>query len=185
IDQITDQIARCKNYRESGRAPQVRQFWEDEIRRFRGLFRHQLKQLLAAIRRHRDLSDRLDLIASVDGIALRTAAALLVRLPETGRLSREQVAALAGLAPYDDDSGERVGTRHIAGGRERLRHSLYAAALAASFRWNPELVALYGRLRAAGKLHKVALVACARKLLIFANAVVTRGTPWQSQASTT
>jgi transposase len=182
IDQITDQIARCKNYRESSREPQVRQFWEDEIRRFRGLFRQQLKQLLAAIRRHRDLSDRLDLIASVDGIALRTAAAILVRLPEIGRLSREQVAALAGLAPYDDDSGERVGTRHIAGGRERLRHSLYAAALAASFRWNPELVALYGRLRAAGKVHKVALVACARKLLIFANTVVARGTPWQSSA---
>jgi transposase len=180
IDQITDQIACCKNYRESCREPQARQFWEAEIKRFRGLFRQQLKLLLEAIRRYRDLSERLDLIASVDGIALRTAAAILVRLPEIGRLSREQVAALAGLAPYDDESGEHVGARHIAGGRERLRHSLYAAALAASFRWNPELIALYGRLRAAGKVHKVALVACARKLLIFANAVVARGTPWQS-----
>lgn len=180
IDQITDEIARCKNYRESSRETQVRQFWEDEIKRFRGLFRQQLKQLLAAIRRHPDLSERLDLIASVDGIALRTAAAILVRLPEIGRLSREQVAALAGLAPYDDDSGEHVGIRHIEGGRERLRNSLYAAALAASFRWNPQLIALYGRLRAAGKEHKVALVACTRKLLIFANAVVARGTPWQS-----
>jgi transposase len=180
IDQITDLIARCKNYRESCRDPQLRQFWNDEIKRYRGLFRQQLKQLLAAIRQYRDLSERLDLIASVDGIALRTAAAILVRLPEIGRLSREQVAALAGLAPYDDDSGDRVGIRHIEGGRERLRHSLYAAALAASFRWNPELIALYGRLRAAGKEHKVALVACARKLLIFANAVVARGTPWQS-----
>jgi transposase len=182
IDQITDQIARFKNYRESCREPQLRAFWEAEIKRFRGLFRQQLKLLLAAIRRYRDLSERLDLIASVDGIALRTAAAILVRLPEIGRLSREQVAALAGLAPYDDESGEHIGTRHIAGGRERLRHSIYAAALAASFRWNPELVALYGRLRAAGKEHKVALVACARKLLIFANAVVARGTPWQSTA---
>ena len=84
--------------------------------------------------------------------------------------------------PYDDDSGEQQGIRHIAGGRERLRNALYAAALPASFRWNAELIALYGRLRAAGKEHKVALVACARKLLIFANAVVTRGTPWQSSA---
>lgn len=184
IEQITDQIARCKNYRESCRDPQMRQFWEDEIKRFRGLFRQQLKQLVAAIRRHSDLSERLDLIASVDGIALRTAAAILVRLPEIGCLTREQVAALAGLAPYDDDSGDHVGVRHIAGGRARLRHSLYAAALAASFRWNPELIALYGRLRAAGKVHKVALVACARKLLIFANAVVARGTPWQHGPST-
>jgi transposase len=180
VDQITDQIARCKNYCESCRDAQTRQFWEDEIKRYRGLFRQQLKQLLAAIRRHPDLGERLDLIASVDGIALRTASAVVVRLPEIGRLSREQVAALAGLAPYDDESGEHVGTRHIAGGRERLRNSLYAAALSASFRWNPELIALYGRLRAAGKEHKVALVACTRKLLIYANAVVARGTPWQS-----
>ena len=124
----------------------------------------------------------MDLIASVDGIALRTAVAILVRLPEIGRLSRGQVAALAGLAPYDDDSGERQGIRHIAGGRERLRNALYVAALPASFRWNAELIALYRRLRAARKEHKVALVACARKLLIFANAVVARGTPWQSGA---
>jgi transposase len=187
IDQITDQIARFKNYREGCGDPRQRQFWDDEIKRFRGLYCQQLKQLLAAIRRHRDLGERLDLLASVDGIALRTAAAILVRLPEIGRLSREEVAALAGLAPYDDDSGEQEGIRHIAGGRERLRNSLYAAALAASFRWNPELIALYERLRAAGKEHKVALVACARKLLIYANAVVARGTPWQSrpQKSTT
>jgi transposase len=180
IDQIADQIARCKNYRENCSEAQSLQFWNDEIKRFRGLFRQQLKQLVAAIRQHPDLGERLNLIASVDGIALRTATAILVRLPEIGGLTREQVAALAGLAPYDDDSGDQKGIRHIAGGRERLRNSLYAAALSASFRWNPELVSLYGRLRAAGKEHKVALVACARKLLIFANAVVARGTPWQS-----
>lgn len=184
IDEIVDQIARFKNYREGCGNPQLRQFWDDEIKRFRGLFRQQLKQLVAAIRRHPDLSERLDLIASVDGIALRTAVAILVRLPEIGRLSREQVAALAGLAPYDDDSGDQEGTRHIAGGRERLRNSLYAAALSASFRWNAELMTLYSRLRGRGKEHKVALVACARKLLIFANAVVARGTPWQSSAQT-
>jgi transposase len=182
IDQIIDQIARCKNYRESCRDRELRQFWEDQIKRFRGLFRQHLKQLVDAIRRYPDLSERLDLIASVDGIALRTAVTILVRLPEIGCLSREQVAALAGLAPYDDDSGDQRGIRRIEGGRERLRNALYAAALAASFRWNAELIALYTRLRAAGKEHKVALVACARKLLIFANAVVERGTPWQRSA---
>ncbi len=180
IDEIVDQIARFKNYGESCGNSELQQFWADEIKRFRALFRQQLKQLLAAIRRHPDLGERLDLIASVDGIALRTATAILVRLPEIGELTREQATALAGLAPYDDDSGDHKGSRHIAGGRERLRNSLYAAALAASFRWNPQLIALYGRLRAAGKEHKVALVACARKLLIFANAVVARSTPWQS-----
>jgi transposase len=182
IDQITDQIARAKNYLESCRDPRLQSFWRDEIKRFRGLFRRELKILVAAIRQHRDLSERLDLIASVDGIALRTAAAIVVRLPEIGRISREQVAALAGLAPYDNDSGEHDGARHIAGGRERLRNNLYCAALAASFHWNAELIELYKRLTAAGKEHKIALTACSRKLLIFANAVVARGTPWQSRA---
>jgi transposase len=184
IDQIVDQIARFKNYRESCGHPQLRQFWQEEIKRFHGLFRKELKQLVAAIRQHRDLSERLDLIVSIDGIALRTATAILVRLPEIGRLTREQVAALGGLAPYDNDSGDQDGSRHIAGGRERLRKSVYAAALAASFRWNAELIELYKRLTAAGKEHKVALIACARKLLIYANAVVARGTPWVSHAAT-
>src|SRR5213076_764996 len=82
-------------------------------------------------REHRDLSTRLDLIASVDGIGLRTSVAILVRMPEIGRVSREQAAAIAGLAPYDDDSGKRRGLRHIKGGRQRLRQSLYAATLPA------------------------------------------------------
>ena len=101
IDQIVDQISRLKNYRESCRDPCWRQFWEEEIKRLRGLFRKQLKQLVTAIRQHRDLAEQLDLITSVDGIALRTATVILVRMPEIGRISREQAAALAGLAPYD------------------------------------------------------------------------------------
>jgi transposase len=102
-------------------------------------------------------------------------------MPEIGTISREQAAALAGLAPFDDDSGKHKGERHIAGGRERLRRSLYAAALPASFRWNAALIALYRRLIARGKTHKLALVACARKLIIYANTIVHRGTPWLTQ----
>ena len=81
-------------------------------------------------------------------------------------------------APFDDDSGTHKGQRHIAGGRGRLRRSLFAAALPAAFRWNKALVALYARLTASGKAHNAALIACARKLLIYANTVVQRGTPW-------
>ena len=109
------------------------------------------------------------------------AVAILVRMPEIGRISREQAAALAGVAPYDDDSGQFIGVRHIEGGRKRLRGALYCAALPASQRWNSQLIALYRRLRAAGKEHKRALIACARKLLIYANTVVARGTPWVAQ----
>jgi transposase len=184
IDQIVDEMARLKNYVEASRDPRSQQFWKAEIKRFRGVFRQELKLLVAAIREHRDLAERLDLILSIDGIAVRTAVAILVRMPEIGQISRQEAGALAGLAPYDDDSGERKGAKHIAGGRKRLRGNLYAASLAASMRWNTELIALYQRLRARGKEHKVALTACARKLLVFANAVVARGTPWVSNAAT-
>jgi transposase len=85
----------------------------------------------------------------------------------------------------DDDSGRHRGQRHIAGGRRRLRRSLFAAALPAAFRWNQALIALYARLTAAGKPHNLALVACARKLIIYANTVAQRGTPWTENPATT
>jgi transposase len=181
IDQIGEDIQLYKNRLETCRDPRIQKHWEEEISRLAKRQRDELKALVAAIRQHRDLARRLDLIYSVSGAGMPTAVAILVRMPEIGKLSREQVAALAGLAPYDDDSGERSGARHIDGGRKRLRRALYTAALPASFRWNPHLTALYKRLRAAGKGHKRALIACARKLLIFVNTVVARGTPWQEE----
>lgn len=185
IEQLTEDLARFKTRREACHEPPLREFWTREIGRLKALLSGALKQLVAAIRRHRDLAERLDLIASVDGVGLRTAVAILVRMPEIGRLTREQAAAIAGLAPYDDDSGQRRGPRHIKGGRQRLRQSLYAAALPAAFHWNAQLKAVYRRLIAAGKTHKLALVACARKLLIFVNTVVARATPWTPAPATT
>ena len=178
IEQIEEDIARCKTRLEAFRDPRHRDLLKAEIKRLKAWRAAEIKRMVAELRRHDDLARRLDLIESVPGIGLRTALALLVRMPELGTLSREQAAALAGLAPFDDDSGKRHGARRIAGGRTRLRKSLYAAALPAAFRWNPALINLYQRLIRDGKPHKVALVACARKLVIFANAVVARGTPW-------
>jgi transposase len=184
IEQITEDIARLKTRCEACRDPRILQHWKQEIARLKSTSRAELKQLIATIRTHRDLAERLDLIGSVDGVGLRTAVAVLVRMPEIGRVDREQAAALAGLAPFDDDSGNRTGQRHIAFGRERLRTSLYAASLPAAFKWNQQLVKLYRRLTAAGKTHKVALIACARKLIIFLNTVVARGTPWIAKPAT-
>ncbi|SPP92420.1 IS110 family transposase [Bradyrhizobium vignae] len=181
IDQITEDIARLKNRIESCRNMRLQKLWKEDIARLAKREKVELKALAAAIREHRDLAERLDLINSIDGIGLKTAMVILVRMPEIGQITREQAAALAGIAPYDDDSGDRTGVRHIAGGRERLRRALFTAALPASFRWNPQLITLYGRLMGAGKEHKRALIACARKLLIFANTVVARGTPWQTK----
>jgi transposase len=181
IEQLTEDIAHVKTRRETCRDPRVQRHWDAEIARLKAVLRLELKALVASIRQHRDLAERLDLIASVDGLGLRTAVSIVTRMPEIGRVTREQAAALVGLAPFDDDSGEQVGVRHIEGGRERLRKSLYTAALPAAFHWNPQLRLMYRRLLAAGKPHKVALVACARKLLIYANTVVERGTPWMSE----
>jgi transposase len=181
IDQTSEDIARLKNRLESCRNAHIRELWKQEIVRLAKREKAELEALAAAIRQHHDLADRLHLICSIDGIGLKTAVAILVRMPELGQITREQAAALAGLAPYDDDSGEQVGTRHIEGGRERLRRALYAAALPASFRWNQHLIALYQRLKAKGKEHKRILIACARKLLVYANTVVARGTPWQDR----
>ena len=184
IYQISEDIAKIKTRLEGCRDPRIRQCWKEESKRCKKLQKTELNSLLAAIRAHRDLAQKLNLIYSIDGIGWRTAAAIVVRMPEIGRITREQAAALAGLAPYDDDSGNLVGIRHISGGRERLRGALYTAAFPAAFHWNPQLIALYKRLTRAGKLHKVALIACARKLLSFANTVVARGTPWTTQART-
>ncbi|MBR1275869.1 IS110 family transposase [Bradyrhizobium sp. AUGA SZCCT0283] len=181
IDQIGEDIMKLKNRIETCRNERIRAVWKEDIARLAKRARTELKALVAAIRQYPDLAERLELIHSVGGAGLPTAVAILVRMPEIGQLTREQAAALAGLAPYDDDSGDQVGARHIDGGRDRLRRALYLAALPASMRWNPQLIALYQRLRAAGKEHKRALVACARKLLIFVNTVVARGTPWQGE----
>ena len=185
IDQLTDDIVLYKTRRETARDEHSRAFWEREIAGRKAQARSTLKTLSAEMRAHPDIAAKLELISSVEGIAEKSAIAILIRMPEIGILSREQVTALAGLAPYDDDSGRRAGSRHIQGGRTRLRSSLYAAALPAAFFWNPQLITFYKRLRANGKTHKMALVACARKLLIFINTVVARATPWQPKAVAT
>ena len=183
IDQIEDDIARHKTRLETCRDARGREHWKQEIARFKKIDKAEISLLEKEIRQYDDLARRLDLIASVAGVGMKTAILILVRMPEIGRLSREEAAALVGVAPYDDDSGSRHGERHIRGGRKRVRAGVYAAALPASLRHNPLLKALYWRLRDAGKIHKVALVACARKLVIFINAVVARGTPWQPQGA--
>lgn len=180
LEQIEEDIARIKVRLEHIRDGETRRISQADLARLTQRRANTIAKLLIALRRHDDLATRLSLVLSVAGIGPRTAIALLIRMPELGRLSRGEAAALAGLAPFNHDSGKRGRQRSIAGGRTRLRTSLYAAALPASFRWNEALKRLYTRLKAAGKPHKLALVACARKLLAYANTVLARGTPWLS-----
>lgn len=178
VEQIEEDIARFKTRLEHIDEPRLRRLVVADIARLKTRRAAEIGRIARQLRLHPDLARRFDLVLSVPGIGERTALALIIRMPELGRISREQAAALAGLAPFDDDSGKHRGQRHIAGGRGRLRRSLFAAALPASFRWNRALCELYARLKARGKAHNAALIACARKLLIYANTVVQRGTPW-------
>jgi transposase len=178
VEQVEEDIARLKTRLEHVDDPRLRRLVMTDIARLKARRSAELLRIVTELRAHDDLARRLDLVLSVPGIGQRTALALIIRMPELGRVSREEAAALAGLAPFDDDSGKHKGQRHIAGGRGRLRRSLFAAALPAAFRWNKALVELYARLMARGKAHNAALIACARKLLIYANTVVQRGTPW-------
>jgi len=178
IEQVEEDITRAKTRIEHTHIPRLRRIATQKIKSLQALRDKELQRLAASLRTQPDLARRLELVLSIPGIGERTAIAIVVLMPELGRINREQAAALAGLAPFDNDSGQHRGQRHIAGGRGRLRRSLYLAALAAAFRWNPALKDLYQRLIKAGKPHKTALVACARKLLIFANTVVQRGKPW-------
>jgi transposase len=178
VEQIEEDIARFKTRLEHIDEPRLRRLVVADIARLKARRAAEIGRIARQLRLYPDLARRFDLVLSVPGIGERTALALIIRMPELGRISREQAAALAGLAPFDDDSGKHRGQRHIAGGRGRLRRSLFAAALPASFRWNRALCELYARLKARGKAHNAALIACARKLLIYANTVVQRGTPW-------
>jgi transposase len=178
LEQIEEDIARFKTRLEHIDEPGLRRLVNSDIGRLKARRAAQIRDIAKRLRAHNDLAMRLSLVLSIPGIGERTALALLIRMPELGQVSREEAAALAGLAPFDDDSGQHRGQRHIAGGRGRLRRSLFAAALPAAYRWNKALIALYARLKARGKAHNLALVACARKLLIYANTIVQRGTPW-------
>lgn len=178
LEQIEEDLARAKTRREGFRDARQHALLGQEIKRLRALRKSELIALRHELRRHDDLAQRLDLLQSIPGLGERTALSLVIRMPELGRLSREEAASLAGLAPFDDDSGQRQGLRRICGGRGRVRRSLFAAALPAAFRWNSQLIGFYRRLTGAGKPHKLALIACARKLLIYANTVLARGTPW-------
>ena len=114
------------------------------------------------------------------GIARVTSVNLVATLPELGHLNRRQIASLAGVAPFNRDSGRYRGKRSIFGGRAATRSALYMAALVGA-RFNPVLRAFYQRLRTRGKPAKVALVACMRKLLTILNVMVRTRQPWNAK----
>jgi transposase len=123
------------------------------------------------------LARKSSLLQSIPGIGATTAAILIAELPELGQADQKQIAALAGVAPMNRDSGQWRGQAHITGGRLSVRCALYMATLPA-IRFNPTIRLFYQRLRADGKAPKVAITAAMRKLLITANAIIQKNRPW-------
>jgi transposase len=152
------------------------------IRRVIGMLEKELAELDgdidAGVRGSPAWREKEDLLASVPGIGPIISRTLIADLPELGRLSRKQIAALAGLAPFTRQSGQWKGRSFIGGGRKSVRTALFMGAMVA-MRHNPVLKVFFDRLIAAGKPKMVALIAVARKLLTILNAIVRAKRPWQ------
>ena len=140
------------------------------------------KELIQAIDDNPGLREKAKLLRSTPGVGPIMTAALLTQLPELGTLNRHEVAALAGVAPFNRDSGRMRGKRTVWGARASIRGVLDMAALVAT-RYNPTIKAFYQRLCAEGKAKKVAIIACMRKLLIILNSMIKYKTLWQHSPS--
>ncbi len=157
--------------------PARRPRWDAHLALLRADLRELDRELAAALQADPAVQARARWLQSIPGIGPVAAATLLAEVPELGACSRQEVAALVGVAPFNRDSGTWRGPRRVWGGRAQIRAVLYMATVAA-IRANPRLRACYQRLHAAGKPPKVALTACMRKLLVICNAVCQHQTMW-------
>ncbi len=133
------------------------------------------------IKSDKDLAGRCEILTSIPGVGKATAAVLVGLVRELGNISNREAAALAGLAPMNCDSGRFTGNRHIQKGRHDVRRFLYMPIVGAATVNNPVLKVFYNRLVAAGKPARVALIACMRKLIVFANALLRKGEKWATK----
>lgn len=174
---IQDWIADCDNLLEHARDAAARKLIQAQRKGFEQTLVKHTRAIAALIAAHPDWAETERRLRTVPGVGPVLAASLIALLPELGRVSRKAIAALVGVAPFDDDSGKRSGARRIAGGRDIVRHVLYMATLSAK-RFNPVLAAFAANL--AGKKPKVILVACMRRLIVILNAMIRDGRDWDA-----
>lgn len=158
-------------------APALRRHIKEHIAWLDEAIRHCDIDLTAKLRCSPAWKAKDDLLRSMPGIGPINARTMMACLPELGQLNRQKISALVGVAPFNCDSGASRGQRRIWGGRAQVRQALYMAALSAR-RSNPVIRLLYERLTARGKPHKVAMVACMRKMLIILNTMARHSTSW-------
>jgi len=180
--QIVEMIAAEKSRFKAARQKLIKQDIQDHIDWLQKRIHETDKELIRAIDDNPVLQEKAKLLRSTPGVGPTTTAALLIQLPELGKLNRHEVAALAGVAPLNRDSGRMRGKRTVWGGRASVRGILYMSALVAT-RYNPVISAFYRRLCAEGKAKKVAITACMRKLLIILNSMIKHKTLWQHSTS--
>lgn len=169
--QLVQMLVAEKNRLQQALGAAVRKDLEQHIAWLQKRLREVERDLNKQIGRSPSWHAKIELLEELDGVGRVTALTLLCTVPEIGTLNRRQIAKLVGLAPLCNDSGKHAGQRRIWGGRTDARATLYMATLVAT-RHNSAIRDFYQRLLAAGKLKKVALVACMRKLLTIANAIV-------------
>jgi len=170
-DQLIQDRVREENRLEACGCPPVAEQLRESIDRLNRQIAELEQRIDQLIQADTKLAHRCATLQEVKGVGKVCATVLTVHLPELGRANRQQIAALAGLAPYNHDSGNHRGKRRLYAGRARVRMALYMAALSAA-RYNPVIKTIYQRLVAAGKPKKVALCACARKLLVKLNSLI-------------
>lgn len=170
-DQVVEDRVREENRLEACQDTTVQRHLRASISRLRKADVELAKQLDALIKADGEMSAIFTILESMKGVGSITAACLLAHLPELGRVNRQEIAALAGVAPYNNDSGPRQGQRSIHGGREQVRSAMHMAAVSAS-RHDEHMTTFYERLLERGKPKKVALVAVVRKMLIKLNSLV-------------
>ncbi|HYI05928.1 MAG TPA: IS110 family transposase [Reyranella sp.] len=178
--QIVEQLTRLRNHIEHLRTTTVRALVEQQQAFLRAQLQEVDTELAAAAKAQEGWCERIRRLRTVPGIGTQTAILLLVELPELGQVNRCTIAALVGVAPFIERSGQRDAPRHIAGGRKHLRNGLYMPTLTA-IRYNPVIRTCYQRLSGCGKAAKVAIVACMRRLVGILNAMLRDGRDWSPQ----
>ena len=181
--QLTDMLIAEKNRLARSRDAVVRGDLADHVAWLQARVATLDADLEAAVRASPVWREAEDLLRSVPGVGRVMALTLLVELPELGRLTRREIAALVGVAPLNRDSGTYRGKRAVWGGRASVRTALFMSALAA-VRYNPAIRAFYLRLRATEKAPKTVVVACMRKLLVTLNAMLKHRQPWEDRLVT-
>ena len=184
--QLVRMLAAEKNQRHSATAaqssPRVLRSIDKHIDYLEGQIRDLEGRMDRIIEGSAAFRSRDEILQTITGIGPQVSRTLLAYLPELGRYSRQAIAALVGLAPFNDDSGTLSSPRHIRGGRRKVRVGLYQAAVAA-IRHCPHMKAFYAALKGRGKASRLALIAVARKLLVLANALIRDMVPYRAPAN--